>query len=95
MATLQRMVRWASFFQKKIAEAPTDVPVTPLQVGDIAAYEIGKAYSLLNPEVEDLFVRFRISFGLLGNIPHHWGQIHENSLRSEANLRGLRRRQYR
>lgn len=80
-------------FKKKVVKNPTDVAVTPLQVGDIAAYEIGKAYSLLDPEIEDLFVRFRTSFGLLGNVPHHWGQIREISLRSEANVRGLHRRQ--
>jgi hypothetical protein len=66
--------------------------VTPLQVGDIAAYEIGKAYSLLDPNVEALFVHFRTSFGLLGSVPHKWGELHETTLRAEMNMRGVPRR---
>jgi len=63
--------------------------VTPLQVGDIAAYEIGKAYVGLDPGTEDPFERFRTSFLMLGDIPNRWGEVEEHALRVEMNLRKI------
>lgn len=92
----QRCIEWYGehpiFRQKLNDDANSKECVTPLQVGDIAAYEIGKAYSLLDPDVEALFVHFRTSFGLLGNVPHRWGELHETTLRAEMKMRGVPRR---
>jgi len=81
-------------FRPKIITADSSIerPVTPLQIGDFAAYEIGKFYSLIDPDVNRLFEKFRASFRLLGNIPQQWGQLEEQAIRVGCNLRGVSRR---
>jgi hypothetical protein len=81
-------------FRPKIVtdDTPNQRPVTPLQVGDFAAYEIGKFYSLIDPDMNRLFEKFRGSFRLLGDIPQSWGQIEEHAIRVGCNLRGVPRR---
>jgi hypothetical protein len=93
---LERCKEWYGqypIFRKKIDDAASvEQPVTPLQVGDIAAYEIGKVCSMFDPEVEALYQHFRTSFGLLGATPHKWGLLTELGLRAEMNLRRVPRR---
>src|SRR5258708_3440574 len=49
-------------FRKKVPDVSNpDEPTTPLQVGDFAAYEIGKFYSTIDPERAELFEKFRVS----------------------------------
>jgi hypothetical protein len=50
------------FFRTKMQE-------TPLHLADFAAYEIRKAYGVLDEESEKLFERFRTSFSLLSASP--------------------------
>jgi len=92
----QRCKEWYDqypIFRKKLGDpAKPQELFTPLQVGDIAAYEIGKAYSLLDPGAEELWVRFRTSFGLLAHIPHTWGELHDDKIRAEMNMRGVPKR---
>ena len=63
-------------FRKKLGEVtkPEDLS-TPLQVGDFAAYELGKFFGTVDPDVDKLFEDFRKSFLFLGlgNIDNHWG----------------------
>lgn len=81
-------------FRKKFGDQQTPkLPTTPLQVGDFAAYELQKAYSILDAANADLFDRFRTSFLLLGSIPHKWGELPEVAIRTELNLRGIPKRQ--
>ena len=91
----QRCKEWYGkypIFRKKIDDAASIEPVTPLQVADIAAYEIGKFYMTVDPEVEAFFLHFRTTFSLLGAIPHHWGALTEVGLRAEMNVRDMPRR---
>jgi|SRR5208282_5813155 len=92
----QRCKEWYGkypIFRKKVDDRATpEKPVTPLQVADIAAYEIGKFYVTVDPQVEALFHRFRTTFALLGNIHHMWGRLTEVGLRAEMNVRGIAKR---
>jgi len=54
---------------------------TPCQAADFAAYEILKAYRLLELETDKLFERYRESFKLLHAIPAKWGQFEEKDIR--------------
>jgi hypothetical protein len=67
-------------------------PLTPLQVGDFAAYEIGKFYSIVDPGVEELFEKFRESFRLIAPLPQQWGDLSETAIRVGLNMRGVPRR---
>jgi hypothetical protein len=71
---------------------PNDRPLTPLQIGDFAAYELGKFFGLIDDKSEKLFLRFRTSFGLLGVVGHKWGKLEERNIRAELNLRGIPKR---
>ena len=80
-------------FRGKVDERVTpELPITPMQVADILAYEIGKFYGTIDPRVDELFQHFRTSFALLTNIPRMWGRLTEVGLRTEMNLRGIKRR---
>ena len=84
--------KYPIFREKRDDNATAEEPVTPLQVADIAAYEIGKFYKTVDPAAEMLFQTFRASFTLLGNIPHHWGSLEELTLRAEMNMRKVPKR---
>jgi hypothetical protein len=68
------------------------VPLTPLQVGDFIAYEVGKFYGTLDRESAQLFEQFRKSFLLIGEIPHKWGALGAEAIRTELNIRGVEKR---
>jgi hypothetical protein len=52
-----------------------------LQAADFAAYELAKAYRGLKDESDELWQRFRTSFGLLRTVPNKWGNYDERGLR--------------
>jgi hypothetical protein len=58
----------------------------PLQAADYAAYE------KIRLETDELFKKFRESFGLLRNIHHEWGEFNEQSLRVFCRLQRIPRR---
>jgi hypothetical protein len=64
----------------------------PLQAADYAAYEVYKAYKQIRLETDELFKKFRESFGLLRNIHHEWGEFNEQSLRVFCRLQRIPRR---
>jgi hypothetical protein len=64
-----------------------------LQIGDFLAYEIGKFYSIVDPEVEALFGKFRESFRLVGSLPQQWGNLSEHAIRVGSNLRQVEKRE--
>ena len=70
----------------------TKAQATPLHLADFAAYEIRKAYGVLDEESEKLFERFRTSFSLLGNITCRWGNLGEVAIRTGLNIRGVSKR---
>jgi hypothetical protein len=72
-------------------KCPNDRPLTPLQVGDFAAYELGKFFGLID-DASELFVRFRTSFGLLGVVGHKWGYLEADKIRAELNNRDIPKR---
>ncbi len=71
----------------------TKMQATPLHLADFAAYEIRKAYGVLDEESEKLFERFRTSFSLLAEITRRWGNLGEVAIRTGLNLRGVSRRE--
>jgi len=80
-------------FRKKLPDKPSaEEPSTPLQVGDFAAYEIGKFYTTIDPIRNQLFGKFRESFRLIESLPQQWGQLEETAIRVGLNLRKVPRR---
>jgi hypothetical protein len=77
---------------KPLKDSDVVVPLTPLQVGDFTAYEVGKVTSILDLESARLCERFRTSFLLIGDISHTWGSLSEEAIRTELNLRKIPRR---
>ncbi len=63
-----------------------------LQAADFAAYEMYSAFKQYRVDTHKLFERIRISFGLLANIPHFWGDFNEQTLRVFCRLQGIPRR---
>jgi hypothetical protein len=63
----------------------------PLQAADFAVYELAKMYrSLIAPD--DIWQRFRSSFGLLKAIPNQWGNYDEQGLRVICRMNDIPRR---
>lgn len=65
---------------------------SPLQVADYAAFEMYSAYKQYRVDTHKLFERIRVSFGLLANIPHHFGDFTEQRLRVFCRVREIPRR---
>ena len=62
---------------------------SPLQAADYAAYEMYSAYKQYRVDTHKLFERIRVSFGLLANIPHYFGDFTERGLRVFCRLREI------
>jgi hypothetical protein len=81
------------FRKKRQATAKLEELVTPLQVADFAAYEIGKAYGILNPDFGKPFERFRQSLFLLSRVgDRRWGELTELGIRTMLNVKGVSKR---
>ena len=65
---------------------------TPCQAADFAAYEVLKAYRLLEIETDKLFEKSRESFKRLHAIPAKWGQFEEKDIRVLCRLFNYPRR---
>lgn len=68
------------------------IPLTPLQVGDFAAYEIGKFYGVVDRDNDGLFERLRVSFDLLRGMTNRWGQWTYDTIRPLLNFMHVNRR---
>jgi hypothetical protein len=68
------------------------VKFSALQAADFAAFEMYSAYKQYRVDTYKLFEKIRASFGLLANIPHHWGDFNEQSLRVFCRLHEIPRR---
>jgi len=81
-------------FRKKVSKSPRgdEYPLTPLQVGDFLAYEIGKFYSIVDPERDALFEKFRESFRLVGSITPKWGELSAYAIKVGSNVLGIPKR---
>lgn len=64
----------------------------PLQAADFAAYEVRHALNNILVETDELFEKFRASFGLLAKIPSIWGPIDEPRLRVFCRMQDIPRR---
>ncbi len=80
------------FGQRPIPEPKTSERARPIQVADFAAYEVRKAFVGLDEESDKLFQSFRKSFLAIGEMPHTWGDLKDESIRTELNLRGIPKR---
>jgi hypothetical protein len=81
------------FRRKREEETQPSNLLTPLQVGDFAAYEIGKFYGVVDPAQNKLFERMRTSFELFRGIPTRWGQWTHDSIRPLLNAMEVKRRE--
>lgn len=68
------------------------VKFSPLQAADFAAFEMYSAYKQYRVDTHKLFEKIRASFGLLSNIPHHWGDFNEQRLRVFCRFHEIPRR---
>jgi len=62
---------------------------SPLQAADYAAFEMYSAYKQYRVDTHKLFEKIRVSFGLLANIPHHFGDFTEERLRVFCRVREI------
>jgi hypothetical protein len=81
------------FRKKRDPGAKIDELLTPLQVGDFVAYEIGKAYGVFDPTVEALFESIRKPLLFLGQVgAHRWGHYDETAIRTICNIKEFPKR---
>lgn len=64
----------------------------PTQAADFVAYEVRQAYTALEVKSGEIFEKFRMSFVLLGQIPGRWGDLKDQDIRAELNVRKIPKR---
>jgi hypothetical protein len=71
---------------------PADKNDPPTQAADFVAYEVRQAYTALEIKSGEIFEKFRMSFVLLGQTPGRWGDLKDQDIRAELNVRKIPKR---